>query len=165
MVRITVKVNGCNGCDLTLAQFRPDAHTWQSKTKRVVDGKVSFFVARSHTKGLTMAVTPPWERRAEIPTGYQTMAVFRYQGVAPGSSIWLKAARGKRKGSPCWAGTTKAAHTIPLTVRKVRVQGTTGPTDGTIAWVNPQARNSRSTMASVHRGIYGAQDGVICQSA
>ncbi|HLN77230.1 MAG TPA: hypothetical protein VK204_09320 [Nocardioidaceae bacterium] len=52
----------------------------------------------------------------------------------------------------CWAGTDGRSKTRRLGVRKVRVHGTTGMTDGTIAWLPVQGRSwGRCSRSSVDR--------------
>ena len=52
---------------------------------------------------MSVMVHTPWEGQ----TGYATMMVFRYQGLAAGDRIGFNRARTMKKASGCWAGTTE----------------------------------------------------------
>ena len=161
--RLTIRTPSCDGCDIQLFQaIRGRDHVWQSKVKRSHDGKVTFTVPTRRTHGMTMSVRPRWERTDTSSTGYVTMTVFRYQGHAAGSRVGFTAARRQDHGAACWAGTDKAAKTLTLGVRKVRVQGIGGETDGSIAWLPSQAR-TWAPMHEVYRGVLGAQEVPLCR--
>ena len=134
-----------------------DENFWGSRDKTVTGGSVSFVVPRPLTRGISATVVAPWEGT----TGYTTLVAFRYGGHRVGDHVSFADARTRSRGSACWAGTTKDELTIPLTVRKVTVPGTTGPTAGTIAytrvtqpWLHP--------MMAAGKGILGAQDEIVC---
>jgi len=158
-VTLTVSLHGCDACDVSL-QGKHGTHWWQSHSERARHGKATFEVPQARTRGMTIAVTPGWERHG-IPTGYQTLAVARYHGVKAGQRVTQAVARHKSYGNPCWAGTSATHKTLNVAVRKVRVDGTTGRTDGTIAWLNPQTR-ATGKMMRVYGGILGVQDVVGC---
>ena len=162
--KLTIKTPGCkNGCDIQLFQaVQGRRHVWQSRSKQTADGSVTFTIPTSRTHGLSMSVRAPWESSNGIPTGYVTMTAFRYRGHQPGSSVDFKTARAQTHASACWAGTERRSTTIKLGVRKVRVHGTTGMTNGTIAWLPVQGR-SWGPMQEVVGGIFGAQGVVFCK--
>ncbi len=99
MTTLTFKVSGCGSCSLQLVNPDSDAW-WESATKKVRGGKVSFKVPTNHTRGLTAEVssrkeTQPWSR---------TMLVFRYGGQAVGGKVTAKQAANAKKAYPRWAG-------------------------------------------------------------
>jgi hypothetical protein len=161
--RLTIRTPSCDGCDIQLFQaIKGRDHVWQSKLKRSHDGKVTFTVPTRRTHGMSMSVRPRWERTDSSSTGYVTLTAFRYQGHAAGSRIGFRAARRQDHGSACWAGTDKASKTLTLGVRKVRVQGIGGETDGSIAWLPSQAR-TWAPMYEAFRGVVGGQEVPLCE--
>ena len=159
---VTVRTVGCDHCRVQLFQaIEGRSHIWQTRNRRAVAGKVTFSVPTSRTHGMTMTVRAPWESSNGIPTGYVTTTVFRYRGESPGSSVDLASARTHKRAFGCWAGTDQAAKTLRVTVRKVRVHGTTGMTDGSIAWLKVQGRTWKPAERAV-RGVLGTQDVLVC---
>lgn len=156
--RLTFKVATCARCKVRLYQaVEGDQDVWESRTKRVRDGRVSFTILTEHTHGLSASVRAPWEGS----TGFVTMVAFRYGKESAGSKVRLAEARAKKRASGCWAGTDRSAVTIPLKVRKVTVPGNTGPTPGTIAWTGT-TRHWWRPMLPAYRGVLGAQDVIFC---
>ena len=92
---------------------------WASDAHVVQNGKAAFVVATERTLGMSVMVHTPWEGH----TGYATMMVFRYKGLAPGDRIGFNRARTMKKASGCWAGTNKREVTLRFKVRRVQVQG------------------------------------------
>ncbi len=155
-------VRGCDRCRIRLYQARDGRRgVWQSHQHRVEDGTVSFDVPTRRTHGMSASVLPPWERHG-IPTGYTTMVVFRYAGERAGAMVSRREGRTRRRASGCWAGTTAAEVTVPLRVRKVRVEGTTGRTTGSVAWT-PRTQQWWRPMLRTSRGILGAQAIIPCK--
>jgi hypothetical protein len=103
-------------------------------------------------------VLAPWEGA----TGYTTVVAWRYPGHQPGDPVTFPDARSQTAGSPCWGGTTAADLTIPLTVRKVTVPGTTGPTDGTIAYAHVTQSWLRPLLPA-GKGVLGSQAVITCR--
>lgn len=164
--RTTVRfaVDGCHRCQVRLYQAREGRRgVWQSHQHRVRDGVVAFNIPTRRTHGMSVSVLPPWERHG-IPTGYVTMVAFRYAGEEVGSTVTRRATRTKHRASGCWAGTDLTGVTMPLKVRKVRVQGTTGETTGSIAWT-PRTQEWWRPMLRAGDGILGAQDIIPCRPA
>jgi hypothetical protein len=156
--KVTFTVPGCTGCDLQVMSgaLRPE-NTWVAASKKVTDGAVSFSVPRPETKGLSMTVVAPWEGT----TGYTTLVAFRYRGHAVGDSVSFADARSRKHGSACWGGTADSDVSIPLTVRKVTVGGTTGPTDGTIAYADV-TQSWLKPMMRAGKGVLGSQEVIAC---
>ncbi len=156
--KVTLSAPGCDGCQVQVMNAaRNDENFWGSRDKTVKGGSVSFVVPRPLTRGISATVVAPWEGT----TGYTTLVAFRYGGHRVGDHVSFADARSRSHGSACWAGTSKSALTIPLTVRKVTVPGTTGQTAGTIAytrvtqpWLHP--------MMAAGKGILGSQEEIVC---
>lgn len=157
--KVTFEAPGCDGCQVQVMNgaFRPE-NVWGSESETVEDGEVSFRIPRPETRGLSMTVQAPWEGS----TGYTTVVAFRYPGHHVGDAVTFRDARSQDRGSACWGGTRTKNLTVALTVRKVRVRGNFGLTDGTIAfadvtqpWLKP--------MLLGRRGVLGAQDLIVCQ--
>lgn len=160
---ITFQVPDCDDCVVGLVQGRwdPDAKwgikVWDGGQHEVRDGEVTVTVPSRRTKGMSMTVEAPWEGH----TGYVTQAVFRYGGMKVGDEVGFKEARSKTRGSGCWAGTRDAAVTIPLTVRKVWVQGVRHRVRGSIAYTSV-TQDWMVPMRQVWDGVMGTQDVPIC---
>ena len=160
---ITFEVPGCDGCEVGVMQARWDEdakwgmRVWDGGQKTVEDGVVTFKVPTKRTEGMSMTVTAPWEGH----TGYVTTVVFRYGGEKVGNEIGFAEARKKTKGSACWAGTGEDAVTMPLTVRKVWVQGVRHRVRGSIAYADV-TQDWMKPMRDVWDGVMGSQDVNIC---
>ena len=136
---------------------RHDENAWILPQRTVSGGSVRFAVPRPMTRGISATVVAPWEGT----TGYTTLVAFRYGGHTVGDHVSFTDARSRVHGSPCWAGTTKGTRTIQLTVRKVRVAGTTGPTNGTIAYAKVTQPWLRPVLPA-SKGILGSQEQIVC---
>jgi hypothetical protein len=160
---ITFAVPDCEGCTIGLTQARWKNHTgygvkvWETAQKTVEDGTVTFTVPTKHTHGMSMEVGTPWEGH----TGYVTTLAFRYGGERAGDPISFTEARSKSKGSACWAGTTEDTVTIPLTIRKVWVEGVRHRVRGTIAFASV-TQDWMVPMRDVWDGVMGSQDVNVC---
>jgi hypothetical protein len=160
---ITFEMPGCDGCDVRLTQGRWARHAehgarfWQSRQKTVEDGAVSYTVPSKRTKGMSVTVAAPWEGH----TDYVTTIAFRYGGERPGDEVGFREARSKTKGTACWAGTNADAVTLPVTVRKVWVQGVRHRVRGSIAYASV-TQDWMVPMRDVRHGVLGSQDVNIC---
>jgi hypothetical protein len=132
-------------------------NTWEAPQKTFKNGQVTVRVPRTLTRGISANIYGPWEGT----TGYATLVAWRYGGHQLGSTVSFADARSSQFGSPCWGGTDKTALTIPLTVRKVRVGGTTGPTNGTIAFADV-TQSWLAPMEKTFKGILGTQEVIAC---
>lgn len=157
--KVTLQAPGCDGCQVQLINgaFRPE-NVWGSADKTVASGTVSFSLPRPLTRGISATVVPPWEGT----TGYTALIAWRYAGHQVGDPVTFGDARSQHRGSACWAGTSDSSVDIALTVRKVRVEGTTGPTAGTIAFAQV-TQPWLAPMMHAGKGIVGAQDEIVCQ--
>lgn len=160
---ITFEMPGCDGCEVGLTQGRWDedarwgVRVWDGGEKTVEDGVVTFTVPTRRTEGLSVTVTAPWEGH----TGYMTTVAFRYGGKKPGTEVGFGEAREKTKASACWAGTSEDAVTVPLTVRKVWVDGVRHRVRGSIAFANV-TQDWMKPMRDVWDGVMGSQEANIC---
>lgn len=160
---LTFTVDDCEGCEVQLVNARStlDAdvvRVWQSQTKEVRDGTVTFRVATRRTWGLSATVRAPWEGH----TGYLTTVAWRYNGEGVGDAVTLEEAVTKKKASACWEGVRSRAVTVPLVVEKVRVRGVKGKVAGSIAFV-PTTESWLAPMREVWGGVLGSQDVNVCR--
>ncbi|GAA5152053.1 hypothetical protein GCM10023340_31720 [Nocardioides marinquilinus] len=156
--KITFAVDGCDRCGITLAAY-DGQRSWSSRSKQVgPDHRVTFTVPQRWVDGVSAAISSPWEKRL----GYVSQVVFRYGGEKTGDRVTVAEARTKRKGSLCLASDpSQVRSTVPLTVRKVRVEGVGGRTDGTLAFATRTQRPA--PMTRIFGGVGGAQDVPPCQ--
>ena len=161
--RLTFTVDDCEGCEVQVVSARStlDAdvvHVWQSRTKEVTDGAVSFRVPTRLTSGLSATVHAPWEGH----TGYVTTVAWRYNGEAVGDTVTLEEAVTKKRASACWEGTRRRAVTLPLVVEEVEVLGVKKRVPGSIAYL-PTTQSWLPPMRQVVDGVLGSQDLNICR--
>jgi hypothetical protein len=163
---LTFTVPDCDGCTLQLDQgLRDDSaksgvRFWESRERRIRDGEATFTVPSRRTRGMSVLVRAPWEGH----TGYVTTVAFRYAGFDVGEDVSFPEARRQRRASACWEGTRRDAVTIPLTVRKVRVEGVRREVTGSIAYVDT-TQSWLDPMRRVWHGVMGSQDLNVCGSA
>jgi hypothetical protein len=156
--KLTLTAAGCDGCTIALVNGAKELeNTWESNSKTVADGQVTFRVPTDLTRGITASVIGPWEGT----TGYLTMVVWRYAGHATGSTVDFADARAQKHGTACWGGTTASDLTVDLTVQKVRVSGTTSETNGTIAYASV-TQDWLPPMERVYKGVFGTQEVITC---
>ncbi|MGA8247355.1 MAG: hypothetical protein WB797_10650, partial [Nocardioides sp.] len=156
--KLTFQTPGCHGCQIQVMNgARRFENIWGSPSKTVKNDSVTFRVPRPMTHGLSATVVAPWEGA----TGYTTLVAWRYGGHDAGDAVDFKDARSQTSGSPCWDGTASKSLTVPLTIRKVTVAGTTGPAAGSIAyadvtqaWLKP--------MLPAAKGVIGSQEVIAC---
>ena len=158
---LTVNVRSCEGCEITLVSYLDGdmGAGWASDPHTVQNGKAAFVVPTAKTEGLSVMVRTPWEGQ----TGYVTMVVFRYKGLAAGERIGFNRARTMKKASGCWAGTTEKQASLRFKVRRVNVPGVHGKVPGNIAWA-PTTQAWLPPMLPVYGGVLGAQDVSPCQA-
>ena len=160
---LTFTVDDCEGCEVQLVNARStlDAdvvHVWQSRTKEVRDGEVTFRIPARRTWGMSATVVAPWEGF----TGYRTTVAWRYNGERVGDTVTLDEAVTKTKASACWEGVRSRRVTVPLVVEKVRVAGVHEEVDGSIAFV-PTTQSWLPPMREVRDGVLGSQDVSVCR--
>jgi hypothetical protein len=157
---VTLVVPSCEGCEVSVhGYFQGSMDFWDSTTKAVKDGTVTFKVPTARTPGLSVMVRAPWEGA----TGYVTNVVFRYRGMQPGTKVGFAQARRLTRASGCWAGTASADVTLRVKVRRVRVPGEGGPVAGSIAWTAVTQDWLRPLVRTWH-GIIGTQDVMPCNA-
>ena len=163
--QLTFSVDGCEGCEIqltsalgTIAEANAGkVDIWNSKTRTVEDGSVSFDIATRRTWGMSVAVRAPWEGH----TGYRTTVAWRYNGNLQGDTVTLEQALTKTKASACWEGVRSREVTVPLVVEKVRVDGVQKKVNGSIAFV-PTTQSWLHPMREAQGGVLGSQDVNIC---
>ena len=163
--RLTFTVADCEGCRIRLvsALQRPgqqpsDVRVWQSRSRVVSDGEVTFRIATRRTWGMSATVVAPWEGA----TGYLTTVAWRYGGEHVGDVVTLEEAVTKDRASACWEGVRRRQVSLPLVVEEVEVDGTTGRVPGSIAFV-PTTQSWLRPMRQVWDGVLGSQDVNFCR--
>ncbi|MDR7255475.1 hypothetical protein J2X46_004482 [Nocardioides sp. BE266] len=157
---LTIHAPGCEGCDITAHSALTSDYedVWESGSKEVVDGVVTFRVPTDRTAGLSLSLVAPWERRL----GYVTVVAMRYAGTHPGDTVGFRDARAERRASACWGGTAESSYDLTIRTRKVRVVGASPrKVPGTLAW----ARTTPGWLAPMRRvydGVMGGQDIDFC---
>lgn len=160
---LTFTVDDCEGCEVQLVNARStlDAdvvHVWESRTKEVRDGEVTFRIPTRRTWGMSATVVAPWEGF----TGYRTTVAWRYGGKSVGDTVTLEEAVTKKRASACWEGVRSREVVVPLVVEKVRVRGQKKEVDGSIAFVST-TESWLPPMRRVWDGVLGSQDVNICR--
>ena len=163
--KLTFTVEDCEGCEIqltsalgTIAEANAGkVDIWDSRTRTVADGSVTFDIPTRRTWGMSVAVRAPWEGF----TGYRTTVAWRYNGNLQGDTVTLEQAVTKKKASACWEGVRRSEVTVPLVVEKVRVRGQKKMVDGSIAFV-PTTDSWLHPMREVVDGVLGSQDVNIC---
>ena len=146
---LTVKIRSCEGCEVTLISYLKGSEDsgWASDPHTIQNGKAAFVVPTEKTHGLSVMVRTPWEGH----TGYATMAVFRYQGLAVGERIGFNRARAMTKASGCWAGTDEKQASLRIKVRRVNVAGVHERVPGQIVWMPTTQELAAADPARVRR--------------
>ena len=160
---LTFVVDDCEGCEVRLANARStlDAdvvHVWESRTRTVEDGRVTFRVATRRTWGMSATVAAPWEGH----TGYVTTVAWRYGGERVGDRVTLEEAVTKSRASACWEGVRRRRVTLTLVVEEVEVRGVHEIVPGSIAFV-PTTQGWLPPMRRVVDGVLGSQDVDVCR--
>lgn len=152
---LTLTIANCEGCvvGLTSVMAADYEDLWSSKEKKVKSGEVTFKVPIDRTAGLSIGVSPPWERA--VP--YQTMVALRYKGYSAGEKLSYSDISHAKKASGCWAGTTADAATLKIVVKKVTVMGNMGPVKGSIAFAKT-TQDYLQPMQPTWNGVLGSQD-------
>ncbi len=153
--RVTLSVQGCEGCDLRLTQAL-DGHeqVWQSTARTVEDGTVSWRIPTRRTHGISITVAAPWDGGP----GYVPTVAFRYGGEQVGDEVTPALARTKRRASTCWAGTDARAATIPITVVHARSTNPPGDPIRTPRAFTSVTQDWMKPMERAWKGITGTQD-------
>lgn len=129
--RIDLTVKGCPGCRVQAVQNTAGTLSWTSPQTRVRDGHVVIDVPTARTQKMAFLVTAPFDEYAQA--GVPMVAVTAFRVLTPGERVPGALARGTRRGSGCWAGTTAPTMTNTLVVSKVRQVGLDGKGRATVA--------------------------------
>lgn len=163
--QLTFTVEDCEGCEIqltsalgTIAEANAgEVDIWNSKTRAVKDGSVTFDIQTKRTWGMSVAVHAPWEGN----TGYRTTVAWRYSGNLQGDTVTEEQAVTKERASACWEGVRRRSVTVPLVVEEVEVRGQEKRVPGSIAFV-PTTQSWLHPMREVQDGVLGSQDVNIC---
>ncbi|RYC03845.1 hypothetical protein [Nocardioides zhouii] len=161
----TFTVEDCEGCEIQLTSAlgtyaeadAGEVDIWNSRTRTVRNGSVTFDILTKHTWGMSVAIKAPWEGH----TGYRTTLAWRYNGELQGDEVTLAEAVTKKKASACFEGVRSREVTMPIVVEKVRVRGVHKEVAGSIAFV-PSTQSWLHPMREVWDGVLGSQDVNIC---
>ncbi|MCY7401030.1 MAG: hypothetical protein LH477_08740 [Nocardioides sp.] len=164
--QLTFTVDDCEGCKIQLTSAlgtyaeadAGDVKIWNSATRTVRDGSVTFDILTSRTWGMSIAVDAPWEGW----TGHRTTVAWRYNGNLVGDTVTVEEAVTKQKASACWEGVRRRSVTVPLVVEGVEVDGVKERVPGSIAFV-PTTQSWLKPMREVVDGVLGSQDVNICR--
>ena len=83
-------------------------------------------------------------------------------GEHPRDAVTNGTARSKKHGSACWAGTTKEALTLPITVVRANSTSPSGKRIKTPRTFTSVTQRWDKPMTRVWRGISGTQDAIYC---
>lgn len=157
--RLTLSVTGCDGCEIGLTQALDGRRkVWQSKGKTVENGTVTWRLPTRRTHGLSITVLAPWDGGA----GYVPVVAFRYGGTRVGDAVTNATAKTKHRASPCWAGTTEDAVTLPITVVHARSTNPPGDPIRTPRAFASVTQDWEKPMERAFKGIAGTQDVIWC---
>lgn len=121
--RITLEVDGCDGCTVQAVQNRSGRVTYWGPTEEVLGGRVSFRVPTARTQDMALLVHAPFDDYAQ--DGIPMVVVTAFRAKAVGEAVAEGFADRRRKASGCWAGTNKAEVTNTLVVRERQQRGRT----------------------------------------
>lgn len=160
VTRVVLRVQGCDGCSMRAHSYDPDGADgglWSSRGAKVKDGRVVFDVPTERTRGMTVSITAPWERRV----GAVGSVVFRYAGLRPGERVSPADARAARRGSACFGGTDRDRLTLRVRVHRAHFPGTTGRAVAPAAYA-VRTQQTVGPVARTYDGYYGTQDVIPC---
>lgn len=160
VTRVVLRVRGCDGCSMTAHSYDPDGADgglWSSRGAKVRDGRVVFDVPTERTRGMTVTIVAPWEKRV----GAVGNVVFRYAGLRPGDRVSTAEARHARRGSACFGGTDADRLTLRVRVHRARFAGTTGRAVAPAAYTVVTQR-AIGPVERTYDGYYGTQDVIPC---
>jgi hypothetical protein len=129
---IRLDVVGCDGCRVQAVQNVDGTLPYQSESRVVRRGHVSFTVPTSSTQRMAFLVYAPFDEEARA--GVPMVVVLGYRGKDPGEKISMRFALGSHVSSGCWAGTSDAVVDNRLVVTRQRTRSSLlGPGTYTIA--------------------------------
>lgn len=159
MTTMTLHVVTCDGCPVRLTQSLPGHDIWQSASKKVTGGIVTFTVPTYRTRGLTISVAPRWQTLNAVP-----LVAFQYAHTTVGQVIPNAVAREKRLGRPCWAGTQAGGVSMIIRVVKYPHRSLSGDPGYAIRVWSRLTRESMRPYLATYRGTVATQAVVTCHA-
>ncbi len=156
---MTLHVVTCAGCPVRLTQSLPGHDIWQSASKKVTGGIVTFTVPTYRTRGLTISVAPRWQTLNAVP-----LVAFQYAHTTIGQVIPNAVAAEKRLGRPCWAGTQAGAVSMIIRVVKYPHRSLSGDPGYAIRVWSRVTRESMRPYLATYRGTVASQAVVTCHA-
>lgn len=156
---ITLHVTTCRRCPVRLTQALVGHDVWQSASKRVHAGTVSFTVPTRRTHGATVSVAPRWQTLNALP-----LVAFRYANTSIGQQISNAVARDKKRGSPCWAGTDARSISMRINVVKYPQRTISGEPGYAIRVWSRTTRQATPPYLRTHKGTVATQEVVTCRT-
>ena len=158
---ITLKITGCDGCEVQPMLMRTDADgklaTYTGTKVKVRKGVAIMKVPTDNTPGMSFLLDGPTAAAIDaVP-----VLVTQYRGHRPGSVVTPAQAKAAKKASGCWVGTS--AGSVTLTARATTVRLPAFPADGTAtpvttAWLVPTAK-AAGGFDDVTKGVLATQNG------
>jgi hypothetical protein len=164
---ITIRVAGCEGCTLSAWTPSPSAvdDGGPAAKAKVTNGVAVMRLPTAQTRGASFQIDPVQDPFMDAVT----LVVFRYQGAEVGDEVTKAQGRTYRKGSACWAGTSKPTAQFDVRVRSVwgpafDPLATDPPTRARqpVAWVVP-TQPSSAPYWPLFKGALQAQNTPACR--
>ncbi len=161
MTTITMRVMGCNGCTITPVQaIAGSADMWTGQGVKVRAGRAVFSVPTARTSGMSFNLDATWR----VDINAEPVIVTQYEGYQPGQRVTKRQAKAAKKATACWAGTSDAAITLRVMVRRVWMPGFPEGTRRTrvpLAWMIPTAATTGG-FDSADKGVIAQQEAWYC---
>jgi hypothetical protein len=161
---LTLEARDCEGCEFQLTQGLWDATApsgatvWQSEEKTVHDGRVSFTLPKSRTRGLSITLEAPWEGQLAGPS----TVVMGYRGHTDDADVSTQEAQQSKSASACWAGTDADAVTLRIATEQVETLGVHERVPGTRAFTYQAMNDVQPPMRDITDGVLTSPDNNIC---
>ncbi len=155
---LSLHVDSCERCPVTLTQALEGRKVWQSATKRVQDGDVTFTVPIARTRGMSITVSPRWSDLDAVP-----LVAFRYAGTEVGQVIPNSLAATETRGTACWAGTSAKAVSMDIRVVSYAHRTQSGDPGRAIRVWSKTTRHAMLPYLDAYKGSLGTQDVVFCK--
>ena len=97
----------------------------------------------------------------------EPVIVVQYQGVAPGARVTKATALKAKQASACWAGTSEAAVTLTVVVRRVKLPAFPDESKKAtvpLAWIQPTAQTTGG-FGPAQKGVIAQQEAWYCPAA
>ena len=123
-------------------------------------GRVTLRVPTNLTRGLYFGVSCSGD--VCNSSNAAPVVALRYPAYAPGTTVPDSGAKAQKQASACWAGTSVAAVTIPLTMTVFPDVILTRQAHSIRVWANPQVAVVPGTWLATYKGGLGTQAIIVC---